>query len=589
METSAEFSLDEKIQAEAVNFLYESLPSILFSLILMPTALLLVMWSSANHSHLVMWFCTTVVLLVIRIALAKTYMKAKPGIDRAPRWGGYFALTSLSWGVMWGLAAMLFFVPDSVGHQVFIYTCIIGLATGQIIVTSYWLTSYYAFAFPAIILCATRLFMEGTLEYQGLALLLIMFLGIVTKVAHNTNKFALESIRLRFENTDLVEDLREQKDRAEQANTAKTRFLASASHDLRQPVHALSLLANSLQSEVSTDRSRSLLGSMSMSIDALGQLLGALLDISKLDAGVVSTNINSFSLNELLANLDKELAPQANARQVELKVRSCDAIVESDFALLTTIIRNLVSNAVKYTNEGGVLVGCRKRDNEVIVEVWDTGIGIPEAEQENVFSEFMQLNNPERDRSKGLGLGLAICKRLASLLDHQITVESTVNQGSVFRVHLPLSAAEPQLTAQTERAMQLSWDMQGKSVLVIDDEESVRVAMDSVLADWGCITYTAESGVAGIAVIENREVVPDIIIADYRLRNNETGVAAVHAVQARLDVEIPAIIITGDTAPERIKEASDSGFLLIHKPVKPAELRMKISSLLRSHSRDVMT
>jgi signal transduction histidine kinase/ActR/RegA family two-component response regulator len=368
---------------------------------------------------------------------------------------------------------------------------------------------------------------------------------------------------------------------AEQANAAKTRFLAAASHDLRQPIHALGLLLATLADRVRDEGAIPVLKQIDGAVDAVDSMLNSLLDISKLDAGVVRPEIGLVNLAGLLERLNDEHRPIARLTGNRLRVRPAQAVVLSDAAMLQRILANLVSNALRYTGDGRVLVGARRRGRFVRIEVYDNGPGIPADALEDIFLEFHQLGNPERDRRKGLGLGLAIVRRLAGLLGHSVEVRSNVGHGSRFSVTLPLSTA-PQRTAtpaRTPTASAPGAELHGKRVLVLDDDASVLDAMGGLLERWGCDVIATSTPEEAEAVLASDSGQPDLLIVDYRLRGNASGIEAIGRLHTLAGTRIPALVITGDTAPDRLREAQESGYPLLHKPVKPAQLRDVIRQL----------
>ena len=374
---------------------------------------------------------------------------------------------------------------------------------------------------------------------------------------------------------------------AEQANVAKTRFLAAASHDLRQPIHALGLLFATLADRVRDDETAPLLEQIDGAIDAVDSMLNSLLDISKLDAGVVRPVVGPVDLGALLQRLANDHQPVAEATGNVVRVRPSRLIVVSDRAMLQRILDNFVSNALRYTRGGRVLVGARRRGDAVRIEVYDTGPGIPAESLEDIFLEFHQLGNPERDRQKGLGLGLAIVRRLADLLGQAVDVRSEVGRGSRFSVTVPLAAQRPASRLQAAAAAALGADLQGRRVLVLDDDVAVLEAMRRLLERWGCEVVAATTPEEAVAGVASGAVPPDLLIVDYRLRHHASGIETIGQLRERAGSAIPALIITGDTAPDRLREAQESGYPLLHKPVKPAQLRSVMRQLvLRSRVRE---
>lgn len=363
------------------------------------------------------------------------------------------------------------------------------------------------------------------------------------------------------------------------ANQAKTRFLAAASHDLRQPMHALGMFISQLRDMISFPEARKIVDHAELSVAAMESLLNALLDISKLDAGILTPKFEDFPIAILLDRMENSFGPSAREKGLNFRVMPCSAWVHSDPVLLERILMNLVSNAMRYTERGGIVIGCRRRGEHLRIEVWDSGSGIPKDKQREIFQEFFQLANPERDRTKGLGLGLAIVERLARLLNHRLNVKSMPGKGSVFTIEAP--RVEGSSATDAGPAMPAAPSaLDNVFVLVVDDEAMVREGMRGLLASWGCHVLTAASGEEALARLEEHERMPDLIISDYRLPDNETGIEAIQRIQASLPVEIPAVLISGDTAPERLAEAKASGYHLLHKPVQPARLRTLLSRVL---------
>jgi PAS domain S-box-containing protein len=385
------------------------------------------------------------------------------------------------------------------------------------------------------------------------------------------------SDRKRFE-----EELKRAKDDAERASVAKSKFLAAASHDLRQPVQALVFFASALATEVTTASAQPLLHDLSNSLDGLNVLLDSLLDVSRLDAGIVQPRLTNFSLATLLSRVQAEFSPVAADKRLTLKVLPTAAIVRSDPTLLERIIQNLLSNAIRYTVQGRVLVGCRTRRQTLRIEVWDQGIGIPDDRLGEIFQEFYQIGNPERDRSQGLGLGLAIIKRLSALLDHPVQVRSMLGQGSVFRVDVPLVGFNRSNNIGFLAQSDIIDTHEGKGlILVIDDEVTILRGLKVVLESWGYVVITATSEAEAMILLEEQPYGPDLIVADYRLRLGRTGIQAIRNIRVRYgNRSIPSILITGDTDPDRLQEAEASGYRLLHKPVAPPLLR----SVLESYS-----
>ena len=392
-------------------------------------------------------------------------------------------------------------------------------------------------------------------------------------VCYAMERYIRGDFQLEHRNAALLQELREQKEVADRANAAKSKFLAAASHDLRQPIHALMLFVAALRQEVLAPAQRQLVNRMDASIQAMESLFNALLDISKLDAGVVTPRLEAFALTSLLAKLDNDYAPVAQAKGLRFRVRASSAWVLSDPTLLERMLRNLVENAVHYTQRGGIVVGVRRRGAAVAIEVWDTGPGIPADRQADIFQEFYQLDNPERDREKGLGLGLAIVDRLSRLVQHPVKLASRSGRGSRFTIELPYVVPESLALASPVGDEASAQALVGGFVVVIDDEAAIRDGLEILLGSWGCHVLTAASGAEAARKLGQAERYPDLILSDYRLRDGETGVDAIRRIIDSLARPVPAVLITGDTAPDRLREAQASGYRLLHKPVATEKLR----------------
>ena len=410
------------------------------------------------------------------------------------------------------------------------------------------------------------------LERVVFGALTLIYITTLLSHARGLHEVFADSYRIRLQRLELNLRLREALDRAELANQAKTRFLASASHDLRQPIHALSLFSGSLLLRPMDERTGAIARQIDQAVQSLASQLDALLDISRLDAGVIESAISTVDLHLLLTQLTEEFRPQAEDKKLRLDLR-CERglMVRTDPMLLQRILRNLLSNAIKYTDRGSVeLVGARD-GRRCGVSVRDTGRGIPDAEHARIFEEFYQLQNPERDRSKGLGLGLAIVRRLTDLLGVELRLESAPGAGSCFRIELPLARAED--ASVPEGTMAEDGVAPRIQVLVVDDEEAIRVGMKTLLEEMGFEVQVAASTDA--AIDASRRFRPSIVLADFRLRGEDSGIRAIEALRM-VWPELPALLISGDTAPDRLREARGAGVELLHKPVPALALRDSI-------------
>ena len=384
-----------------------------------------------------------------------------------------------------------------------------------------------------------------------------------------------------LENVRLFEALQASTRELGEANQAKSRFIAAASHDLRQPLHALGLFVARLQGRVKAAERSRIVEQIDASVAAMNELFNDLLDMSKLDSGVLAPNISEFPIAQLLERTESTFSAAARKKGLSLRIVRNSAWVRSDFILLERILLNLVSNAVSYTARGKVVVGCRLRGRHLRIDVFDRGPGIPEDEYISIFREFYQIGGPQRERQGGMGLGLAIVDRLCRLLKHEIDLASALGKGSRFSVLVPSVAARAWIVDPKDSVHPTPDSIGGKLVVVIDDDPLVLDSTGGLLRSWGCQVLTAGSARVALAGLADCNQSPDLVISDYQLSDGQTGIEAIEELRKSLNLPIPAFLISGDMAPERIREARMSGYHLLHKPVRPRALRAMLSKFLK--------
>ena len=376
-------------------------------------------------------------------------------------------------------------------------------------------------------------------------------------------------------------ELRTAKEQAERATLSQSRFLAAASHDLRQPVQALGLFASALAAKLKGAPAMALLDDMKGSVDALTMLLDAMLDVSRLDAGIVSPHVTAFALDTLTERLAADFRPLAEQKDLDLRLIPCSAVVRSDPTLLYRVLQNLLANAVRFTSQGKILLGCRRHGKKLRISVLDTGIGIPAHLQAEIFKEFFQIGNPERDRTKGLGLGLAIVQRLSQLLHAPISLRSEPDRGSGFTIEVPLVGFNHTTNVVSLRPAAIEPLAPGNGLIfIIDDEPTVLKGLRLAIEDWGYTVLTARTELETMNILTKSRQAPDLVIADYRLRSICNGAQVVTEIRQLFGRSIPGILITGDTAPERIRDAHAYGLKLMHKPITAADLHIAILDFL---------
>ncbi|WP_457356315.1 hybrid sensor histidine kinase/response regulator [Roseateles sp. P5_D6] len=364
-----------------------------------------------------------------------------------------------------------------------------------------------------------------------------------------------------------AEELSRLKDEAERANAAKTRFLAAASHDLRQPMHSISLLLGVLQGRLTSPEHLALADKIQSSVATMENLFGNLLDISKLDAGTVQAHIEDVNLAWLLRGLEQIWAPQAAEKGLKLRVRPCDVVVKGDAALLARIAGNLVANAIRYTREGGVLVACRRRGARVELEVWDSGPGIEPRYQEAIFEEFFRIEAPGTGQEKGLGLGLSIVQRSAHILGYRLSVDSRVGNGSVFRVEMPLAGPATRSAKVSSRLAASQQALEGRFIIVVDDDETNAQALVDALLALRCHVVAAASCEDMLAQLQQHLRVPDLIVTDYQLGAGRDGFEVIARLRQHYDEDIGAVIVTANTEAALQPQALACRARLLHKPI----------------------
>jgi signal transduction histidine kinase/ActR/RegA family two-component response regulator len=566
-------ALDNRIRFLQVETLYKNSPVVFFANIINTSLFILVLWSEVNTTWLLLWGTVMMLLTSVRSIIAWYYWRDEQREESLDTWLNRFIAPALLSGFIWGIAGYSFYLPEGGVYQAFLVIFLLGIAAGSMAFLSAHLPTFYGFFTLLMLPLIIRMFQESSAPHLVMGGMMIVYLLVFMVFGRNVNQVFLESILLRFDNLELVNRLTKEKEAAEKANIAKSKFLAAASHDLRQPLHALSLLAGALAERIHYKEVKDIVDKMRAAVAALENLFNALLDISKLDSGVLQPCVEDFHLQPLFDRMENDYRPEAEQKGLGFSVDNCsDLVVRSDTILLERILRNFVSNAIRYTNTGSVHLTMRQEGDRIAIAMKDTGLGIPEAKQGLIFDEYVQLDNPERDRDKGLGLGLAIVSRISQLLGHELQLNSMEGEGSEFTVYVPVgdnaNIKEPGTTALPEFNM----DLQGMRVLVIDDEKAILDALKVLLAGWGCEVITAETVEEARQELQGHNIEPDAILSDYRLRENITGIEAIKAVEAMLGREIPALLITGDMNVEPQDEGVDE-YRVLHKPVQPARLR----------------
>lgn len=571
-------------QRDLVDLLFRQSYAVLFANLVIPLPVLYIFRNALSPTAMVCWLAALYALTLGRIVLARAYFRQAPAHTLGKNWLWGNTLLSWSSSLLWGWLGWAGFAHGD--PQLFAFTCIVltGLVCGAVPSLSAYPPAYIgsltAMLLPLLVLCLS----VADEQHTTYSFFIVCLAGVNLYYSRVTYRSLCETIRLRQENSELVQSLREQRDRARSADQAKSRFLAAASHDLRQPIHALGLFVGALSAlaergPVDSRQARDIATRLRAMLGNLGDLLNGLLDISRLDAGVVPVAREPISLHKLFADLQEEFAGTARERELRWRVQDSRQWVDSDPLLLKRVLDNLLSNAFRYTQDGGVLLGCRRRGAELEIQVLDTGIGIHSSQQEVIFDEFVQLHNAERDRKQGLGLGLAIVRHTARLLGHPLALTSQPGRGTCFSLRVPLTEAPLQAPsmplAETCRGPELG-------IMVVEDEFDVLQGLCKLLEVWGHRVYPGTSALLAcqrhIEASRCGRAPVDLILSDYRLGEGQTGADAVRRIRSYLSRKVPALIITGDTSPEHLREAAASGSQLLHKPLDTDQLRAAIAS-----------
>lgn len=532
-----------------------------------------VLWGHAPASQLLTWWGANAVFALWRFASWKREGGNQPRDPaRARAWLNASARANVLAGLIWGVGALAFLDNADTGIFVLFMLVLTALTCGAAISLAAWLPSVVAFCLPVIALVAIKVLLLDLVHGPLIAASCLVYFAFVVTVARNYATVVSDAIVLRLENEALLGEAERQNATVARVSRERSRFFAAVSHDLRQPLYAMGLLLDSLGKRLEAPAQRKLYSDIKRSHHALDDLFSSLLDVAELDSAAIPVRPTDFRIDELATTVAAEFEPGLVAKGLRLELDVNPVWVHTDRLLLTRIVRNLLSNAVKFTTEGTIFLGVgRSGDADVALVVRDEGRGIAAEDQARIFDEHFQIGNPERDRTKGLGLGLFVVQRLCDSLSLKLSLHSTVGRGSTFSLRLP---AAPDQTSAHDGTRAFG----GLHVLFIDDEPDIRRGMRLLLEDHDCRVTTGESAVAALAELPADARPVDIVLSDYRLRDGTDGIEAIARVRAALDPELPAMLITGDTDPEIGRRAAAADLFLLHKPVAPDSLLKAIAN-----------
>lgn len=554
-------------------------------------AVVVLMRDEAQLSWLATWLTVMLTHSAFNARAAWRVWRRPTRTDNAARRLRVVTRMEAGYGLLWLVAELLILPGSDYVHRGLLMVLLSGLGAGVMQSLSAHLPALYAyFALPVLGFFLAGYMGHGPYFLVAIVLLLV-WVAVNLNFARQMHRTLVESLHNRHMAAALAADLKVQRDRALELSRSRSRFLAAASHDLRQPVHALSLFVGALGQNPSPAQSQQILRHVGSAIDAMGTMFNAMLDISKLDADLLQPNWQVLNLRTLLIRVAADQPLLASAKGLGFSCETPPAhhpTVRCDPVLLERILRNLLSNALRYTAEGSVLLRLRVRAGRAEIVVADTGVGIPRERREQVFEEFVQLPHPGHEREQGLGLGLAIVKRLVGLLGLRLVLRSRPGRGTVFTLRLPLAdepaSAGPGLATSQGRLDKLDQLGQGDIVIVVDDSADIRLAMSALLSAWGCQVFAAASVRELMPQVMQLSTPPRLLLCDYRLAEGDGGIAAIDQLRDAFNHDIPAVLVTGDTAPHQLREAVASGLPLLHKPVTQVQLREAMERAIAMHA-----
>jgi len=583
-------ALIARARADQVGELYAGWHRTSLSMMLGAVLLCSAMWGQAPPWLMASWVSLIFANQLWRGALVRAWCRVQPGLAAAPRWGRYWAFGSTLGGALWGFASVAMY-PNSPSHQALLIVCLFGVVLGGLNLTAVYKPSFYGFVIPALVPLILREALVADHVHTFTALVMTVVLGFVLAFGHHLNDVLTRSLAIRYENIDLIDGLKRQtraaheaRAAAEAANRAKSQLLAAASHDLRQPLHALGLYTAVLATRARDAPWQPLVGNVQSAVNALESQFAQLLDLSQLEAGAHTPERSRVALAPLLARIAAEFRPQAEGKGLVLRCAKTRLTVDSDAALLERMVRNLVANAVRYTLQGGVLIGARRRGAQVSAVVVDTGAGIAREHCEKIFEEFYQVRRGGGSAvtPAGMGLGLAIVRRLAQLLGHDVAVVSRLGTGSSFRIDMPRAADAVHAFAGVAPGAacigRVSLD--GTLVAVVDDDPAAIDAMSELFSIWGAQVVGGRDARSLLDVLCRSARYPDLVVADLRLGDGASGVTTVRALRAELGFAVPALIVSGDTSAAAERAARSAGLTLLPKPVVADVLEAVATALI---------
>ncbi|MEM7543346.1 MAG: ATP-binding protein [Pseudomonadota bacterium] len=518
----------------------------------------------------------TVYLVVSYFYLIKPFGLGYSGVPA--KWFNRLTVHNLVIGSLWAYLPFLVQGKLDVLMLVYLYLQLFGLILGGTVILAAHFKAYLTWALPMAIGAFGFSWLYPYQDFVLMAQFTVIVLVVSIIFALHIQTILNTSIGLRIANDELLADLEQKKKQAETANAQKSLFLAAASHDLRQPLQAAELFAESMHRDLPEGSTRELSERLRAALNGLSNLTNTLLDLSRLDGPRVSIEKEPFALDSLLKPLCVEASEQAAQKQLQVRFRAAGHRVYSDPVLLQRCVRNLIDNAIRYTETGGLLVTSRSAVTTIKLQVWDTGVGIPEDKFAEIFSAFQQLGNAARDRRKGFGLGLAVVKETTQILGHELEVRSELGKGSVFSIQIPRADDSAAIKDLDSTPIGL----EGKRILLVEDDIDIQDAMALLMRNWGCDVKVAVDSSQATTVLDSG-FSPELVVCDYRLPGKMNGAELLEHIAAQAPVKIAKILLTGEDASALDLPATFDPNQLLKKPVAAAKLRSVLATQLRRH------
>jgi len=588
-----------RVYAKQISLVYQQLPTLTISNMIGSSVLVFLMWEKVSYHILTTWLLTLFVLGALGspviVKIYNTYGLRNPDHKL---WGRTLVIYLFIRAAIWGSVGVLFYVPDNMAYQILLLLFVIGGASLVALQSAAYKPVFFTLLLPILAPVIVRFAMDADVLHTAMAFVTLVYGLALIYFYQNIHQTIEESLMLRFEKASLAEKLTLQKQAAEKAYADKTRFIASVSHDLRQPLHAQGLFIAELKQRINNDETKAIVDKLDASLSAMSSLFISLMDLSKLDVNAIQPNIEQFAIAEIFDDIKRDFQTEAQAKNLKLIVLHTTLWGSSDPQLLARILRNLVANAIQYTQKGRILLGCRRRGDKISIQVWDTGIGIPDSQRQVIFEEYRQLNQDKQINTERSGLGLAIVAKLARLLHHEVNVSSRSNHGTVFSIEITRTDHDLSIPMTTpievsqgmdsrdvtmqNRVSPENFQLQNKQVLLIEDDEQYRQQTANLLESWGLTVVVARNEKQVVKIMTQTDSLNaarfDLIITDYHLNEEKTGLDLLKYIRSTGQTQAVAIMLTGDNSiqGDMIKEEA----YLMYKPVSASKLKVMLETVL---------